>query len=734
MTDQGGGATTHRSTPVTNPGAPALGALSGNDDAKTSAPLASPVRISTRPPEAGVPATRATDGKKITRGQSHDNPKTSSSAIGKDGKGATAWLPANTMRVDGNPGSPRDGDMQRRGPHMLAPARYQIEKPRTLATLANPTGSSVVVMMKGSWFSAILSYNAEKVLMGSTSRMPAFVSAMPAVLTGDGANWIEVIMCVERSSVLAKESGGYLMPSTEAKPIFRGNPQISWNGEPVFLYGVLAAFIKEKLGQTALARYIGSACELVASEYPGMEYKRLEKAVKNEANNSVVTMPDMDRLGTYLHAISHAALKTLEKIPPEVLQVLAILDHQIIKWALESGYAISEIDAQRQNAIVQFFVTRGISALFTVPEGSTGAASVLRKYANKELNRLAPKLTAPVLKASSNLLPAATRAKLADMLRLRRAELLGQATKASATKKAKGQKALAVKRGLTRAATERGSPSSAPALDVRSLREAKRKLLHAVREDAAFVALSETAKDLLDAEFEELKQKGLNAEKIEMATRKLVERLRPDSPAELGELEQYLAILKKRILIGALVGEVTYTTLPLALQKSLEAHLNALAPAGMTPDGVAAAAKMVIDGTITTKDEASLIDLFRPVLETGRWRPDYAAKEVESLFADTWNLDDASPDLGPVYDDADGIGAPVLGMATGAQPQPSQAPLGHDADGDAKQAQEYTEFQLPDNPFALELSDAEISTQGHVDSATTPLVKRELEKADRKKF
>jgi hypothetical protein len=724
-----GGATTHRPVPATDVGATALGAVSGNDDAKTSALSTSPVRISTRVPKAGIHATKTTDGKKVTRGQSHDNQKTSSSAINKDSKGATTWLPANTVRADGNAGSPRNAD---RGPRGLAQARNQIEKPQKLATLTNPTGSSVVVMVKGSWFNAILSYNAEKVLITSTTRMPAFVSSMPAVLTGDGASWIEVMMCVERSCELAKNSVDFPMPSTAGKPIFRGSPQIFWNGKQESLYGPLSAFMKAKLSETQLAKFISSACEKIALEYPGQAYKRLEKTVSDEANKSAVAVPDMDLLGKYILAISKAALKTLDHIPPEIVQVLAVLDHQIIKWALESGYAINEINAQRHNAVVQFFITRGISALFTVPDGSIGAASVLRKYADKELRRLAPKVTAPILKASSNLLPAAIKRGLADMLRLRRTELLEQATTANATKKAKGQKALAEKRGPLRAATDRGSHSSAPLLTARKLAQAKRKLLNAVRADAAFETLSAAAKELLDAEFEELKQKGLNAGKIEMATRKLVERIRPDSPTELAELEQYLAILKKRILVEALVGEVTYTTLPLALQKSIKSHLNALPPAGMTPDGVAAAAKMVIDGAITTEEEAPSIDLFRPVLETGRWRPDYAVKEVESLFADTWNLDDGSLDAGPAYDDADGNGAPVLGMESGAQPQPSQARFGHDVNGEAKQAQAYTELGWPDNPFPLELSDGETSPEDHVHSVTTPLVQRELEKADRK--
>lgn len=678
---------TEGTSPAKKVSAPTFGALPGNDDSKAAAPDAGPVWISTR--------TKVTLKAKET-----------------DGKGAANWLPANTPRADGNPGSPREGDnILSRGPQVLAPARRQIEKPLTLATLANPAGSSVVVMVKGSWFNAILGYNEKNVLMTSTARMPAFVSAMSAALRGDGANWIEVIMCVERSGRLANESGDYEMPCTAGKPIFRDNPKIFWNGKEMHVYAPLAGFIKDKLSQTQLAQFISSACELVASAYPGMAYKRLEKEVTDETNKtgkSTITIPDMDLLGKYIDAISKAALKTLESVPPEVLQVLTVLDHQIIKWALESGYGINEINAQRQNAIVQFFVTRGISALFTVPEGSYGSASVLRKYANRELNKLAPRLTAPILKASSNLLPSQTKARLADMVRLRRTDLFGQAI---ATKKAKGQKALAEKRGLTRAATERGSSSSAPESNARVLLEAKRKLLKAVRADAVFVALSKAAKDLLETEFGELKQKGLNAGKIEMATRKLVERIRPDAPSELAELEQYLAVLQKRLLLEALYGQPTFMTMPLALQNSLKRHLDALPPVGMTPDVVAAAAKDVIKETSTTEDESSSVDLFLPVLETGHWRPDYAAKEVENMLGDTWDL--LSPDA-----DRD------------SRPQSSQPP--HEANAEVEDAQQGAEFEWPDNPIDSELTSGDFSSNDYGDSSATPPVEREREKNDRR--
>ncbi|MDB5822484.1 MAG: hypothetical protein JWR21_1188 [Herminiimonas sp.] len=668
----GGGAATHRTPPATKVGTPTSGALPGESDSKTAAPGASPVRIRTR----------------------EKTPK----AREKDGKSSTNWQPANTIRPDGDPGSPRNNDNVRRGPRVLAPARYKIEKPLTLATLANPSGSSTVVMVKGSWFSVILSYNAEKVIMTSPARMPAFVSAMPAVLTGDGANWIEVLMCVERSARLADGSGDYLMPSTAGKPIFRGNPKISWNGKEVLLYAALAAFIKEKLSQTQLANLISSECEAIASAYPGMGYKFLEKSVTNETTRSTVTKPDMDLLGKYIDAISNRALETMESVPPEVLQVLTVLDHQIIKWALESGYGINEINAQRKNAIVQFFVTRGISALFTVPEGSIGAASVLRKYANKELNKLAPKLTAPILKVSSSVLPSKTKAKLEELLR----PVREQKITADAAKKAKVQKALAEKRGLTRAATERGSSSSASESNARALMEAKRKLLKAVREDAAFESLSKAAKNLLETEFGELKQKGLNAEKIEMATRKLVERIRPTSVRKLAELEQYLAILQKRLLIDALYGEATFMALPVALQSSLKTRLDALAPAGMTADVVAAAANDVIEETSTTDDESSSVELFLPMLETGKWRPDYAAKEVENLLSDTWDLFslDADMDIGP---------------------QPSQPP--HEANAEVEDAQQGDEFEFPYNPFASELTSGDFSSNvDGVSSATPPVL------------
>lgn len=703
--EHGKGAVTHRTTPATKASAATLGTPSGEDDSRAAALGASPVRISTRTPKARTDGTRATDGKGVTKGQPHDKAKAIPKAGKKDGQVSTTWLPANTLRADGIPGSPRQGEsMQRRGPQLLAPARSQIEKPRTLATLASPSGSSFVAMKKGSWFNAILSYNAEQILILSSTRMPAFVSAMPAAVTGDGANWIEVLMCVERSYGLANESGDYRMPSTAGKPIFRSNPQISWNGEPVYLYGVLAAFIKGKLGQTQLARYIASACEMIASKYPGMEYKRLEKRVTDEINKSEATIPNMALLGKYIDAISKAALLTLQHIPQEVLQVLARLDHEIIKWALESGYAINEINAQRQNAIVQFFITRGISTLFTVPEGSIGAASVLRNYANKELNKLSRKLTAPILKASSKFLPSATKARLDEMLSLDRIERLGQVNKASATKKAKGQKARAEKRGLVRAATERGSPSSAPASNTRELSEAKRKLIKAVRADAAFVALSNAAKDLLETEFGELKPKGLNAGKIEMATRKLVERIRPESPNELAELEQYLAILKKRLLLDALYGEAMFMSLPPALQNSLKEHLDALPPAGMIPDTVANAARMLIDGTTPTKEELSSIELFLPVLETGRWRPDYAVKEVENLFADTWGLVDDALEGGEI-----------------------------EADAEVGEAQQGDQFEWPENPFASDLTGDTLPSKEYDESVVTPSPERELEKADREK-
>jgi hypothetical protein len=733
----GKGAVTHRTTPATKASEPTSGARPGKDDSRATALGASPVRISTRTPKARTDATRAPDGTSVTKGVLDHKANALPGASEKDGKVSTTWLPANTLGADGNPGSPRqDQNMQRRGLQLLAPARSQNEKPRTLATLVHPTGSSCIVMKKGSWFNAILSYNAEKVLILSSTRMPAFVSAMPAALTGDGSNWIEVLMCVERSYGLANESGDYRMPSTAGKPIFRSNPQISWNGEAVYLYAVLAAFIKDKLGQTQLAKFIASACELIASEYPGMEYKRLEKKVTDKTNKSEATVPNMDILGKYIDAISNAALATLERIPQEVLPVLARLDHEIIKWALESGYAINEINAQRQNAIVQFFITRGISTLFTVPEGSIGAASVLRNYANKELNKLARKLTAPILKASSNLLPLETKARLDEMLHLDRIERLGQVNKASATKKAEGQKAQAERGGLVRAATKRGSPSSAPAPNKRELLEAKRKLLKAVRADDAFVALSDAAKDLLETEFGELKQKGLNAGKIETATWNLVERIRPESPKELGELEQYLAVLWKRRVLEALYGEATFVTLPTALQKFLKEHLDAMAPAGMNSDTVADAAKILIEGTSPTKEELSSIELFLPVLETGRWRPDYAVKVVENLFSDTWGLfDDASLDAGSGLDGGDENDALVPGMGTGAQPQPQSAQPRQEieANAEVEETQQGRKFEWPENPFASDLTGDALASKQSGESVVTPFVERELEKGGREK-
>jgi hypothetical protein len=654
--------------------------------------------------------------------------------------GKATWQPANTDRTDGNPVSPRNGaNIPRGGPQLRARPRYKIEMPQVLATLVNATETSVVVMKKGSWFTAMLSYNKEKVLMTSTARMPAFASAKPAVAEGDAANWIEVLMCVERSFEPENGPVGGKMPSASGKPIFRSNPQIFWNGEAVSLYGVLVTFIKNKLLGTQLAKFISSACDDIASKYPGADYKRLEKTVTNESDKSTVTIPDMDRLGKYIDAIAKAALKSVENIPPEVLQALTVLDHQIIGWAFESGFAIDEINAQRQNAIVQFFVTRGVSNLFTVPDGSLGAASVLRKYANKELNRLAPKLTAPILKASSNLLPAETKNKLAAMLKERRTHLLNKASKASASKKAEGQKAVAQKRGLTRAATERGSASSAPGSSARDLNEAKRKLLKAVRSDAAFLALSDAVKQTLAAQFEELKPKGLNAGKIVMATRKLVERIKSASPNELAELKQYLAILQKRLLLDALYGEAAFLAMPLAVQTSLQGHLNALEPAGMSPDVAAAAAKVVIDGTSRTKDELSAIELFLPVLETGRWRPDYAAKEVENMLADTWDLfADESPDDRVVDDSADGKGTVVPGLISGTQPQPSplqssQSPLSSVADGDSQPAQQGIQFESLDNPFDTDSSEEESPSVDTGNTAEKPVdPPREREKQGRR--
>ena len=763
-----------RSNTSPNPTLPASsGVAIANDDTAQgwhgATPTMSVVRVKARIPKEGAAqhatnqTTKAHDSKgRYAKGSADKATGVSGTAqnVAKSSGVKLAAIPAQV-----------DGSTALISPHRrTAPVRREIALPEVRSVLNKPGAQyASVVSVKGSWFMAFFTYDARGDSQGGQN-LPSFVSTSPPVLTDDGSDWIEVMMCLERCLHVRNGACGARMPLPSSKPIFRGNPRILWNGKEIFAYDPLVSSISANLAQTQLAKLIVTVSAKIAQDYPGTDGAGLEKRVFNIAQKSDAVVPDMDLLEPYTAPIMTAVLSgdTASRLPLDLRNRLIVLDHQIVKLALASNFSIDEIDAARQNAIVQFLVTRGISKMFPAPEasglisGSSKAVDVLSKAVNKELNKLGYKVSAGILKTSSSQLPKATREQLAVMRRSRRTAEMERFVTSSATKKAKRQQALAAaneargpqasgrKAAPGRSDTGDGLASPARSDAAKKATTAKKKLLKAVYGDSAFGALSPEAQELLKSRFEDLKAKGLDAEKIEIATRKLLEKERSiqsvnsTQSVNAAGLEGYLAILEKRRLLGGLYADPAFTALPQVLQDSLKGRLDALTALGLIANTVEAAGKEVIaENTPADQNEASLREGFAHALETGRWRPDGAANEVELLMGDTWDLngdDNAdSADLALALTDIELPPPLVLPPGDAGQPQPQpQATTFLGSDGGvadllpgsvlAGSSGANMPFIMPSNPFDDESGSEELFSPDAPHSE-----EKELEKADRRK-